>query len=62
MKIYVRKRSMSVALIMAAIMALAVPVAAEAEEIPWGAQTSLPDYTSGRRLLFLRVWAPTWLP
>lgn len=44
MKTNVRKRSMSVALVIAAILALVLPMAAWAQEIPWGGETSLPDY------------------
>ena len=44
MKNDVRKRSMSLALVVAVILALVVPVAAGAQEIPWASQTSLPDY------------------
>jgi hypothetical protein len=39
-----RKRFVSLALVMAAILALVAPAAAWAEEIPWGGETSLPDY------------------
>jgi hypothetical protein len=39
-----RKRSVSVALALAAILALVAPAAAWAEEIPWEAPTDLPDY------------------
>jgi hypothetical protein len=44
MKSDTRKRSASVALVVAAILALLAPAAAWAEEIPWGGSTSLPDY------------------
>jgi hypothetical protein len=39
-----RRRFVSLALVMAAILALVAPAAAWAEEIPWGGETSLPDY------------------
>ncbi len=44
MKSDVRKRSMSVALVMTVILALVVPVAADAQTIPPGPSTVLPDY------------------
>ena len=44
MKSDVRRRFASVALIVATILALVAPVAAWAEEIPWGGPTDLPDY------------------
>src|SRR5512137_3160746 len=44
MKSDVRKRSVSVALVMMAILALVVPAAAGVGEIPWGGPTALPDY------------------
>jgi len=44
MKSNVRKRSMSVALLVTVIMALVVAVVAGAQEIPPGPWTSLPDY------------------
>jgi outer membrane protein assembly factor BamB len=44
MKTDVRKESMSVAPVVAAILALLVPVAARAQEIPPGPVTVLPDY------------------
>ena len=40
----VRKRSMSVALVLTAILALVVPAAAGVGEIPPGPETDLPDY------------------
>lgn len=44
MKSDARKRSMSVALVVTVALALVIPVAAQAQEIPWASQTSLPDY------------------
>ncbi len=44
MKSDVRKRSMSVALVMAAILALVVPAAAGVGEIPWEGPTVLPEF------------------
>jgi hypothetical protein len=44
MKGDVRKRSVCMALALATILALVVPVAAWAEEIPWEGPTDLPDY------------------
>jgi len=44
MKSDMRKRFLSVALLVTAILALVVAVAIGAEEIPWGGPTSLPDY------------------
>ena len=44
MKSDVRKRSMSVALVVTVILALVVPVAADAQTIPQGPSTVLPDY------------------
>ena len=44
MKSDVRRRSVGVALALAAILALVIPVAAWAQEIPSGGPTSLPDY------------------
>jgi hypothetical protein len=44
MKTNVRKRFMSLALVVAVILALVVAVAAGAQEIPWGSLTSLPVY------------------
>jgi hypothetical protein len=44
MKGDIRMRSVSLALVMAAILALVAPAAAWADEIPWGGPTSLPDY------------------
>jgi len=41
----VRKRSMSVALVLTAILALVVPAAAGVGEIPPGPETALPDYS-----------------
>jgi len=43
MKSYVRKRSMSVVLVVT-VLALVAPVVAAAEEIPPGPSTSLEDY------------------
>jgi hypothetical protein len=44
MKSDVRKRSMSVALVVTVVLALVASVVAGAEEIPPGPSTSLPDY------------------
>ena len=44
MKSEARKRSLSMALVLAVILVLVVPVAAGVEEIPPGNATSLPDY------------------
>ena len=40
----VRRRSVCVALALAAILALVAPAAAWAEDVPWGGPIDLPDY------------------